>query len=74
MIDKNIIVELDDDGFVTSVWCPDETYVVNVLDRRDQANNALLEIENYYKSLEEEIEKSNMKNCFQLLTKTIIVV
>ena len=59
---KDIIVEVDEDGFVSAVYCPDETYVVHVLDRIDQKKANTLEIQNYYKALEDEIE--DLHNCF----------
>lgn len=61
-MDKNIIVEIDEDGFIQSVWCPDETYVVNVLDHAAWSRNIDASLENYYKSLNE--EKTNLTNCF----------
>ncbi len=60
---KNIIVELDEDGFICGVYCPDETYVVNVLDRRHWTDDCDQSMDNYYRSLEEEIE-DNLKNCY----------
>ena len=62
-MDKNIIVELDESGLVVAVYCPDETYVVNVLDRRDFNDGCDQSMYNYYSSLEEDIEE-NLKNCF----------
>ena len=32
---KNIVVEVDQGGFVVAVYCPDETYVVDLLDHAD---------------------------------------
>ena len=61
IMDKNVIIELDEDGFVVAVYCPDETYVVNVLDRNDW-NSCNESMDNYYRSLEEEID--NLKNCY----------
>ena len=60
-MNKNVIIELDEDGFVVAVYCPDETYVVNVLDRNDW-NSCDENMNNYYRSLEEEID--NLKNCY----------
>lgn len=62
-MEKHIVVELDEDGFVIGVHCPDETYVVNVLDRRDFNDGCDQSMYNYYSSLEEDIEE-NLKNCF----------
>ena len=56
-MEKNIIVELDESGLIAGVHCPDETYVVNVLDYRDwcdQRNDDT--IAKYYSDLEKEIE------------------
>jgi len=63
-MDKNIIVEIDEDGFVTAVYCPDETFVVNVLDysdwiRLDPEESCMA---SYYEDLDN--EKENLKNCF----------
>jgi hypothetical protein len=62
-MNKNIIVEVDSDGLIAAVYCPDETYVVNVLDRRDFNEHCDESMHNYYSSLEEEIEE-NLKNCY----------
>ena len=59
---KNIIVELDEAGLVVAVYCPDETYVVNVLDYRDWDNGVDESMDNYYSDLEKEAE--NLKNCY----------
>ena len=59
---KNIIVEIDEDGIIQGVWCPDETYVVNVLDYADWDRNVDESMDNYYSDLEKEIE--NLKNCY----------
>lgn len=58
---KNIIVEIEH-GMVKAVYCPDETYVVNLLDRDDQKSKISSEISKYYRDLEDEIE--HLKNCF----------
>jgi len=59
---KNIIVEVDEDGIIQGVWCPDETYVVNVLDYADWDRSVDESMDNYYNDLEKEIE--NLKNCY----------
>lgn len=59
---KNIIVEIDEDGIIQGVWCPDEGYVVNVLDYADWDRNVDESMDNYYSDLEKEIE--NLKNCY----------
>jgi len=61
-MNKNIIVELDESGLVVGVHCPDETYVVNVLDYRDWDNGVDDSMNQYYEDLELEVE--NLKNCF----------
>jgi hypothetical protein len=45
-----------------AVYCPDETYVVNVLDRNEWRDDCDESLDNYYRSLEEEID--NLKNCY----------
>jgi len=59
---KEIIVELDDTGILVGVYCPDETYNVNVLDgvAREMENSK--EIQRYYDDLEK--EKQNLKNMY----------
>lgn len=59
---KHIVVELDDDGFVVGIWCPDETYVVDILDRADMKRGNTIEIENYYIEVEKCLD--NLKNCY----------
>jgi len=61
-MNKNIIVELDESGLVVGVHCPDETYVVNVLDYRDWDNGVDDSMNQYYEDLELEVE--NLKNCY----------
>lgn len=68
-MDKNIIVELDESGLVVAVYCPDETYTVDVLDYRDWDNGVdhyhSLDVDSmnkYYQDLEKETE--NLKNCY----------
>lgn len=58
-MDKNIIVEIED-GIIQGVYCPDETYVVNVLDHSDTEESAIME--EYYKDLEK--TKENLKNMY----------
>ena len=64
VMDKNIIVEIDEDGFVSAVYCPDETFVVNVLDHSDWIRLDAEEgcMASYYEDLDN--EKENLKNCF----------
>ncbi len=67
-MDKNIIVELDESGLISGIYCPDETYVVNVLDYRDWCDNydgthpRDANMDKYYSDLEKEIEK--LKDCY----------
>tara|TARA_Y100000114_G_C11720514_1_gene308226 strand:+ start:300 stop:476 length:177 start_codon:yes stop_codon:yes gene_type:complete len=58
-MDKNIIVEIED-GIIQGVYCPDETYVVNVLDHSDTDDSLIME--EYYKDLEK--TKENLKNMY----------
>lgn len=57
---RNIIVEIED-GIIQAVYCPDETYVVNILDHSDRENCDIL-MKDYYDDLEEEIK--HLKNCY----------
>lgn len=65
---KEIIVELDESGFVAGVYCPDETYVVNVLDYRDWCDGLSASwgrddnMDKYYSDLEKQLE--NLKDCY----------
>jgi len=61
-MEKNIIVELDESGLIVGVHCPDETYVVNVLDYRDWCDGRDDNMDKYYSDLEKETE--NLKNCY----------
>ncbi len=61
-MEKNIIVELDESGLVVGVHCPDETYVVNVLDYRDWETGTCDNMNQYYEDLEKETE--NLKNMY----------
>ena len=61
-MDKNIIVELDESGLVAAVYCPDETYTVDVLDYRDWDNGVDDSMNQYYQDLEKETE--NLKNLY----------
>jgi len=68
MLKKEVIVELDESGLISGIYCPDETYVVNVLDYRDWHNNLDdsgfkdANMDKYYSDLEKEIE--NLKDCY----------
>jgi uncharacterized protein YuzE len=63
-MDKNIIVELDESGLVIAVYCPDETYTVDVLDHSDWVRLDAEEgdMAEYYEDLEK--ERKNLKNCY----------
>ena len=58
-MDKNIIVEIED-GIIQGIYCPDETYIVNVLDHSDTDDSAIME--EYYSDLEK--TKENLKNMY----------
>ena len=68
MDSKQIIVELDESGLISGIYCPDETYVVNVLDYRDWCDAKSGThgrddiVHKYYSDLEKEIE--NLKDCY----------
>lgn len=59
-MEKNIIIEISG-GIIQAVYCPDETYVVNVLDHDDR-NIPDKSLRAYYEDLEKEIK--NLKNCY----------
>ena len=61
-MEKNVVIELDEDGFVVGVYCPDETYVVHVLDRVDWQKGVDQSLDNYYT----EVEKltPDLKDCY----------
>lgn len=59
-MNKNIIIEVNEDGMIESVYCPDHTFTVDLLDRSD--SNLTEEVARYYEALEEETE--DMINCF----------
>ncbi len=65
--DKRIIVEVDSDGIIQAVYCPDETYLVDVLDHTDWNRNAGLahvdqSLDSYYRDVQEYTRK--LKNCY----------
>lgn len=67
MSDKHIVVECDEDGWVTNVYCPDETYVVDLLDHRDWNRGEGLahvdeSMDRYYRDIQESTR--DLKNCF----------
>ncbi len=59
-MEKNIIIEISD-GIIQAVYCPDETYIVNVLDHDDK-NVPDKSLQAYYDDLKQEIK--NLKNCY----------
>jgi len=58
---KNIIVEVSD-GVIVGVYCPDDTYNVNILDHDDREAEVNQEVLNYYNDLEK--EKENLVNLY----------
>lgn len=61
-MDKHIVVELDDDGFLIGVYCPDKTYIVDLLDRADMKRSNTREVERYYEDVEKSLD--NLHNCY----------
>jgi len=66
-IDKHIVVELDEDGVVVAVYCPDETYVVDLLDHADWNRSAGYghvdqSLDTYYRDVQNFTR--DLKNCF----------
>ena len=62
MKDKHIIVERDEDGFVVAVYCPDETYIVDLLDHADWESCVDKSVDIYYRDVQESTKY--LKNCF----------
>jgi len=67
MNDKHIVVEVDSDGIIQAVYCPDETYVVDVLDHSDWNRNAGLahvdqSLDSYYRDVQDSTKE--LKNCY----------
>jgi hypothetical protein len=64
---KNIVVEVDQDGFVVAVYCPDETYVVDLLDHADwNRDEGMSELDpamdKYYRDVQNSTK--DLKNCY----------
>ena len=64
---KNIVVEVDEDGFVVAVYCPDETYVVDLLDHADwNRDEGMSELDpamdKYYRDVQNSTK--DLKNCY----------
>ena len=49
---KNVVVEVQD-GIVTAVYCPDESYNVHVLDLDDMEAEHDLNVQQYYQDVEQ---------------------
>ena len=49
---KNVVVEVQD-GIVTAVYCPDETYNVHILDLDDIEVEHDLNVQQYYQDVEQ---------------------
>tara|TARA_A100001201_G_scaffold87051_1_gene76720 strand:- start:232 stop:432 length:201 start_codon:yes stop_codon:yes gene_type:complete len=66
-MNKNIVVEVDQDGFVVAVYCPDETYVVDLLDHADwNRDEGMSELDpamdKYYRDVQNSTK--DLKNCY----------
>ena len=59
--EKHIVVEVRD-GIIQAVYCPDETYVVDVLDHDAWDVGVDESLDNYYKDVEKSTE--NLKDCY----------
>ena len=62
MVDKHVVVEVDDDGMIVAVYCPDETYVVDVLDRGNWHRDVDQSLDTYYQDVEDSTK--DLKNCY----------
>jgi len=49
--DKHIVVTIQN-GIIQSVYCPDETYIVDILDYDDWESSVDESMDNYYKDVE----------------------
>ena len=66
-MEKRVVVEMDEDGVVVAVYCPDETYIVDLLDHADLNRDAGYShvdqsLDNYYRDVQETTR--DLKNCF----------
>jgi hypothetical protein len=61
-MEKHIVVELDEDGFITGIHCPDDKYCVHVLYREDLKKDIDESLYNYYKEVEKLIP--TLKDCY----------
>jgi len=59
--EKHIVVEIRD-GIIQAIYCPDETYVVDVLDHDRWDTGVDESLDNYYKDVEKSTE--NLKDCY----------
>ena len=59
--EKHIVVEIRD-GIIQAIYCPDETYVVDVLDRDGWDTGVDESLDNYYKDVEKSTE--NLKDLY----------
>ncbi len=66
MTDKHIVVEIED-GIIQAVYCPNETYVVDILDHTDWNREAGVghvdqSMDNYYRDVQDSTR--NLKDCY----------
>lgn len=66
-MENRIVVEVDENGIVVAVYCPDETYIVDLLDHADWNRDAGYghvdqSMDNYYRDVQESTR--DLKNCF----------
>lgn len=66
IMEKNIVVEIKD-GIVQAVYCPDETYIVNILDHDDWNRDAGYShvdhsLDTYYRDVQNYTKQ--LKNCY----------
>ena len=59
--EKHIVVEIHD-GIIQAVYCPDETYVVDILDHDAWDAGVDESLDNYYKDVEKSTE--NLKDLY----------
>jgi len=66
MTDKHIVIEIED-GIIQAVYCPNETYVVDILDYTDWNREAGVghvdqSMDNYYRDVQDSTK--NLKDCY----------
>ncbi len=59
--DKRIVVTIQD-GIIQAVYCPDETYVVDILDYDNWDKGVDESMDNYYKDVEKFVD--NLKDMY----------